>query len=131
MMSSDEQAIREMIDQWILASTTGDIDTVLSLMTDDVVFMTVGRPPFGKEAFAGGSRAMQGVKIEGAPEIRELVVTGDWAWMRNYLWISVTPPGGETKVSSGYILTVLKKNAEGRWQIARDANLLVPEAKDK
>jgi uncharacterized protein (TIGR02246 family) len=128
MMSNDERAIRELIARWMEASKAGDIDTVLSLMTDDVVFMTVGRPPFGKEAFASGSKAMQGVRIEGQPEIEELMALGDYAWMRCYLRISVTPPSGETQVSSGYILTVLKKNSKGHWQIARDANLLVPEA---
>ena len=52
---------------------------------------------------------------------------GDRAWMRSHLRVIFTPPGGEAKVLSGYILTILRKNAEGNWQIARDANLLIPE----
>jgi ketosteroid isomerase-like protein len=28
---------------------------------------------------------------------------------------------------SGYAMTVLRKDADGRWRIARDANLVVPE----
>jgi uncharacterized protein (TIGR02246 family) len=78
--------------------------------------------------FAAGSKAMAGVQIDGTPNIQELMVLGDWAWMRNHLRISVTPPGKPTMVSSGYILTILRKNGDGRWQIARDANLLMPEA---
>ena len=123
-MSDDEQAIRDLIDEWMAASKAGDLDTVLGLMTDDVVFMVPGREPFGKAEFAAGSKAMAGVKIDGTPNIQEVMVLGDWAWMRNHLRISVTPPGGATMVSSGYILTILRKNADGRWQIARDANLL-------
>src|SRR5262249_15808783 len=55
------------------------LQTVLSLMTDDVMFMVLGREPFGKEAFAAMS---QGVRVEGASDIRELKVLGDWAYLR-------------------------------------------------
>ena len=51
-MTDDERAIRNVVDTWITASKTGDVATVLSLITDDAVFMTPGQPPFGKEAFA-------------------------------------------------------------------------------
>ena len=61
MANTDEQAIRELIDTWMRASRAGDTATVLSLMTDDVVFMTPGREPFGKEAFAAASAAMTNV----------------------------------------------------------------------
>lgn len=47
-MSSDEQAIRDWIHTWLEASIAGDTERCLSLLADDVVFMTVGRPPFGK-----------------------------------------------------------------------------------
>jgi ketosteroid isomerase-like protein len=43
---------------------------------------------------------------------------------RNRLRVEVTPPGGPTVVRSGYTLTVLRKESDGRWVIARDANLL-------
>ena len=42
-MTDDETAIRALIATWMQASQQGDIDTVLSLMTDDVVFMVPGR----------------------------------------------------------------------------------------
>ena len=51
-MSSEEQAIRNLVSTWLEASKTGDVRTILSLMADDVVFMTPGKEPFGKEAFA-------------------------------------------------------------------------------
>lgn len=54
-MTEDESAIREAIATWMRASAAGDIDTVLGLMTDDVVFLVPGAEPFGKEAFAAAS----------------------------------------------------------------------------
>jgi uncharacterized protein (TIGR02246 family) len=123
-MTDDERAIRDVVDVWLTASKAGDLATVLSLMTDDVIFMVPGQKPFGKEAFAAASQGMKDVRIEGTSDIQEIQVLGDWAYLRNYLEMTVTPPGGATKRRSGYTLTVLRKEADGRWRLARDANLL-------
>jgi uncharacterized protein (TIGR02246 family) len=42
MTDDDEQAIRELVSTWMKASEVGDINTVLSLMADDVIFMVAG-----------------------------------------------------------------------------------------
>ena len=52
-MQSDEREIRQLVATWMRATTAGDIETVLSLMAEDVVFLSPGRPPIiGKVAFA-------------------------------------------------------------------------------
>jgi uncharacterized protein (TIGR02246 family) len=48
----DARQIRELADSWIAASNTGNVSALMDLMTDDVVFMTPGRAPFGKAEFA-------------------------------------------------------------------------------
>src|SRR4051812_17087352 len=106
-MEKDEQAIRDLVDKWLAASRSGDLPTVLSLMADDVVFMVPGQEPFGKEAFAANSQKMKDIRIEGTSEIKELKVLGDWAWMRNRLKVTITPPNGTPKIRSGYTLTIL------------------------
>ena len=68
---ADERAIRKLIDDWMQATAQGDAARGLSMMSDDVVFMTAG------------SRA-------------------------------------------GYTLTILNRQADGRWLITRDANLMPP-----
>jgi uncharacterized protein (TIGR02246 family) len=123
-MSSDERAIRELVDTWMKASRAGDTETVLRLMSDDVIFMVPGREPFGKQTFAVNSRSMGGVKLEGSADIHELRVLGDWAYLRNFIEITVTPPGGEPARRSGFTLTILRKEPDGRWVLARDANLV-------
>ena len=125
-MTDDETAIRALIAAWMQASQQGDIDTVLSLMTDDVVFMVPGREPFGKEAFRAASQGMKGMQMQATSDIRELQVLGDCAYVRNHLEVTVTPPGGQPMRRSGYTLTLFRKNADGRWLLARDANLLTP-----
>ncbi len=130
MSATDEQEIRELVEMWLSATRQGDLAAVLNLMTDDVVFLVAGQPPFGKREFAaamrppadGGSRP----QIDGRSEIQEIVVSGDLAYIRTKLTVEVTPAGsGESTRRAGNTLTILRRE-HGRWLVARDANLLTP-----
>ena len=127
--ANDERAIRDLVATWMEASRAGDTAKVLSLMADDVIFQVPGREPFGKEAFAAMSQGMKGVRMEGSSDIRELRVLGDWAYLRNHITITMTPPGGKPIKRAGTTLTILRKEKNGQWLLARDANLLT-EVKD-
>ena len=70
---------------------------------------------------------MKDVRVEGKSEICELRVIGDWAYLRNHIALTMTPPGGEPVRRSGYTLTILRRDPDGRWRLVRDANLLAPE----
>ena len=128
-MESDELAIRALIEKWLAATKAGDTAAVLNLMSDDVVFLVPGVEPFGKDVFAANSAGMKGFRIEGRSDIQELKILGDWAWMRTRLRVAVTPPNGKEVVRSGYTLTILRKEPDGRWVLIRDANLLTAETK--
>ena len=39
----------------------------------------------------------------------------------------MTPPGAPPSRRTGYTLTLLRKEASGRWLLVRDANLLAPQ----
>jgi uncharacterized protein (TIGR02246 family) len=68
---------------------------------------------------------MKGVSISFTSDIQEIEVFADWAYMRNHLEITITPPGADNPGHrSGYTLTILRKRPDGQWIIARDANLL-------
>ena len=123
-MSEDECAIRELVATWMRASQAGDMQTVLGLMTDDVVFLVPGQEPFGKEAFAAASAGIKDIRMEGRSEILELRVLGDWAYIRNFIEITVTSPSGVPVCRAGHTLTLLRKEPDGRWRLTRDANLV-------
>ena len=127
-MSPDEQAIRDLVAKWMDASRAGDAKTVLSLMTDDVVFMVPGHAPFGKEAFEAASAGNASASIEGTSEILELQVLGEWAYMRSRLHVKMTPPNGNMIERAGHTLTIFRKQPDGRWLLARDANLLTAKS---
>jgi uncharacterized protein (TIGR02246 family) len=128
-MQSDESEIRQLVATWMTATKAGDIETVLSLMADDVVFLIAGQPPMvGKTAFAAASHALSGQaapKFDGTSEIQEVKVLGDWAFMWSKLTVVVIPPGGAQPMTrAGHTLSILKKQ-DGKWVLARDANMLV------
>ena len=128
-MTSDEQQIRELVATWMSATKAGDIATVLSLMTDDVVFLVAGQEPFRKEHFAAAFKpAASGTpmpKIDGRSEIQEVQVSGNFAYMWSRLNVEMTMPDGKLTQRAGHTLSVFRKTG-GRWQLARDANLLSP-----
>mgnify|MGYP003703732833 FL=1 len=127
-MTDDERAIRNVVETWLAASKAGDLPTVLSLMTDDVLFLTPGQAPFGKEAFAAMSNGLKDVQVDGTSDIQEVQVFGDIAYLRNALRIVITMPDGKVVRRSGQTLTILRKEADGKWRLVRDANLVVAEA---
>ena len=123
-MTDDERAIRDLVASWMKASEAGNVTTVMSLMADDVIFMVPGREPFGKEAFRASSEAMKNVRLKGTSDIREIKVLGDWAYIRNYIEITITPPDGTATQRRGYTLSILRKQSNGKWVLWRDANLV-------
>lgn len=126
-MNNDEQAIRELIGTWLRATHEGDIATVLDLMTPDAVFLVAGQPAMhGREAFEKGLRGMLAThEIDSSSEIEEICVAGDIAWCRTRLSVTVTSKHGATPVQrTGHTLSILRRVEGGKWQLARDANLL-------
>ena len=125
-MQNDEEAIRDLISTWLSASKAGDTARVLSLMTDDVVFLVSGHEPMrGKDAFAASQGALEGVEIDATSEVQEVRVSGDWAYAWTKLTVLMTPQDGEVNKRSGNTLSIFQKQ-NGKWLLARDANMLAP-----
>ncbi|MGZ5120231.1 MAG: YybH family protein [Burkholderiales bacterium] len=125
-MSSDEQAIRDLVDLWHRATAAGDVDTVLGLMTDDVVFLVAGQPPIrGRSAFERGLRALlERNRIEPTGEVQEVDVSGNLAYCWTKLTVRVVPlAGGKEMIRAGSALSILRKQSNGSWALTRDANL--------
>ena len=128
-MQSDEQEIRQLVATWMAATQSGDVDTILSLMAEDAVFLVPGTTVMRKDDFARAARAQSSgaaPQFDGRSEIQELQVLGDWAFMWTRLTVTVTPPGGGANMTrAGHTLSILNKQ-NGKWLLARDANLLAP-----
>jgi uncharacterized protein (TIGR02246 family) len=123
VVTEDEHAIRELVRAWTDANEIGDVATMLTLVTDDVVFMVPGRDPLGRELLETAPPTSS-VQVEGINEIVELQVLRDWAFTRNKVDATVTPPSGEAVHLSGCTLALFRQESDGRWRLARHANML-------
>ena len=130
-MSTEEQAIRDLVALWLRATAEGDVDTVLGLMAEDVVFLVAGQPPMrGRNAF---EQSLRGVlaehRIESKGEVQEVEVSGSLAYCWTNLTVRIVPlSGGDATVRAGSALSILRKQSNGSWVLMRDANLVTPES---
>jgi uncharacterized protein (TIGR02246 family) len=125
-MSDDETAIRKLIEAWHTATANGDVDGVLRLMAEDVVFLVSGQPPMrGRDAFENALRnVLASHQIESTGTVQEVRVSGDLAYCWTVLNVRVTPAtGGPVTTRAGSALSILVRR-DGTWVLLRDANLL-------
>jgi uncharacterized protein (TIGR02246 family) len=129
-MNPDEHFIRRAVVEWMEATRRGDTSRVLEMMDDDVTFLGPGRAPMrGKKAFEEAARAMEGkVRIEGAADVQEVRVFGDWAYSWVQLTVNMQPlDGGKPTHRSGPAMSVWRKLDGWRWVIYRDANMVMTD----
>jgi hypothetical protein len=61
--------------------------------------------------------------------VKEVRILGEWAYAWTILVVTVIPKQGADPIRrSGDILTIFRRDPEGAWVIARDANMLVVQA---
>jgi len=126
-VSSDEQAIRTLVAKWHSATGAGDVETVLGLMAEDVVFLVAGQAAMkGRSAFEKGLRDLLLThRIESRGSVQEVEVSGRLAYCWNELSVRMTPlSGGAPVLRAGSTLSILRKEPSGAWVLFRDANLL-------
>ena len=129
-MTDDERAIRNLITTWWRASEDGDVAQVLTLMSEDVIFLTPGQPPIrGRDEFAALQKAAgDRFRLTAQGKLEEVVVRGDWAYCWTHLTVTMTPRAGGAPIRrAGHTLSILRKDAGGNWVLTRDANMLAVE----
>jgi uncharacterized protein (TIGR02246 family) len=112
--------------EWRRLTAEGNLDGLLSLLADDVIFLTPGNPPITKSDFAAGFREVSAkARIEAMQDVKEIRASGDIAAAWSHLAVVLTPnDGGQKSEASGYVLTVFHRSPSGKWLLARDANLV-------
>src|SRR5438552_4791866 len=132
-MGLEERAIREVHSAWIDAVNAGDLGHLLNLMGDDVVFLSPGQAPFGRDGFSAGfSAAHQQARIRCVSDLEEVVIVGEVAYTRSRDALSVIPRVAKEQEATqlaGYRMTVYRKRPGGRWLLARDAHTVSPVEK--
>jgi uncharacterized protein (TIGR02246 family) len=127
-MGTEEQRIRDLHSTWINAVNAGDLARLLTLITDDAVFLAPGHAPLGRDGFSANfSSAQERVRVHCVSELEEVVIVGQVAFTRSRDALSVTSrDGGNATELAGYRMSVYREQPDGRWLLARDAHTVTP-----
>ena len=49
--TTEAQQIRDLVATWASASAAGDLEAIKPLMDEDILFLTAGAEPFGRDVF--------------------------------------------------------------------------------
>lgn len=121
----DEDALGEIIsvrDAWTAAVKAKDVERLMSLLTDDVVMMHPNRAAIiGRAANrADLQAAFERFHVDQTVVSDEVVVAGEWAFDRSRATTVLTPVSGSTTVTvQSKAITILRRQADGSWKIAR------------
>lgn len=118
----DREAIRRLGEEWGAAVEAKDLDRLLNLVTDDVVFMPHGAPSIvGKQALRETYLALfarYSIKQTFAPE--EIEIGRDWAFARGSDLITLVPlDGSPPAVIRARGISILRRDKDGAWKFAR------------
>lgn len=125
----DVAAIRAIGERWQKLYSAGRYSDIPELYTKDALIMPRGRPVV--EGREGMRRAVGGLaagrKVEIDIDEREIVVSGDHAWMIGDFEVSYTPrDGGTPTVERGRSLILFRRDRDGTWRIHRDMDSPAP-----
>jgi uncharacterized protein (TIGR02246 family) len=124
---SDEQAIRTLYTSWFGAMERGDVRTLLSLVTPDVIVKIPASPPIvGREALRKSLHAFTEAFTETVKyAVEETAAQGDLAFARVTEQATIrSRTDGSTSSVHGMHLAILKRQPDGAWLIARDISSL-------
>lgn len=116
--SPDNTAIRELFRQRMQAGNSGDLDAWLGCFTDNAILMPANAPTVvGKEAIEEWERGFERFRPQVEMTIDELVVHGDWAYLRSRS-SGVFNKDGERFSIEGKELAILRR-VQGHWKYRR------------
>ena len=124
--SIDLKAIEDLHRRDVAATKAYDVDTLVSLWTDDIGALPPGQPPtIGKAA--GTAQLRLGVEqsrnfeaLEYTQDWKEVEIAGEYAFEWGRFTSAVRPKAGGDIIRQRYnVLRVLKGQRDGSWKVYR------------
>lgn len=124
MSAAADSAAHAAHANYVRVINSNNIDSLTSMLTDDVVFLAANaKPMVGKAAVREWVDGYyKTFKTVWDKPVQEFVVAGDYAFER-YSYTSTDTPvgGGKAIVDTGWGLVIYHREADGVWRVARDA----------
>ena len=122
--SASDAAAHQVHEAYVSAVNSNDLETLLDILTEDVVFQVPNEKPYvGKAALTPWLEGyIANYRTHWEKPVQEFIVDGAWAFER-YSFISTDTPiaGGKPFLSTGWGLVIYHRDADGKWRVARDA----------
>lgn len=119
-----DSAAHQAHTNYVRVINSNNIDSLTSMLTDDVVFLAANdKPIVGKAAVrAWVDGYYKAFHTKWDKPVQEFVVSGDYAFER-YSYTSTDTPvgGGKPVVDTGWGFVVYHRDPDGVWRVARDA----------
>jgi uncharacterized protein (TIGR02246 family) len=119
----DTAAIEAAEERWLAAFRREDVEALVELYSGDAVLLPDGEPEVVGLAAIRDSHARFFARWRARHTIEnaEIVVAGEWAFMRGKFVLDLAPRnGGSRRILRGKHLVVWQRGAGGGWRIARD-----------
>jgi ketosteroid isomerase-like protein len=119
---ADLREIEQLKATWLAALRSGDVDSLISMVTDDVVAAHPGgKTTHGKQELAEDFRRFfQAFRMDQSATSEETVIAGEWAFDRARLSTRIVPVAvGECREVNSEVIVILRRDAPVGWKIAR------------
>ncbi len=122
-IEADIEAIKITHAEFDAAINAGDLDSWMSFYTDDAVRMSPNFPAFiGKDAIRDVYQSFfEQNTFEGDGMIEEVIVSGDWAFIRGIATYTITPKASGEPIREylGKWVAFNKRQPDGSWKYHR------------
>jgi ketosteroid isomerase-like protein len=119
-----DAAARQAHEAYTAAINSNNLDSLIAMVTEDVVFLSPNEPVVvGKAAVRAWSEAyLKAFTIHWDKTVSEFIVAGEWAFERYAYKQNDKPAGGGAPVTdTGKGVIIYHHDADGKWRAARDA----------
>ena len=119
---ADVEAIKSTLEKFDAALNASDLDGLMSCFTEGSVRMPPNRPALvGKEAIRDMFQSrFERITTEVHNTSEEVIVCGDWAFVRGTYTVTSTPKvGGEPIRNIGKWITIWQRQPDGSWKLHR------------
>jgi uncharacterized protein (TIGR02246 family) len=119
------EVIDDLLENWLAAINTKDVNALAALVTEDCVFLASGSAPIlGRQQFKKAYLSLfQRYDVEQTVHFEEIQSASDWAFGWGTDEIIVKPLAGGPPVHfAGHNVSILRRESDGVWRFARGIN---------
>lgn len=121
---ADDPAAHAAFGAYVAAINSNNLDSLMAVLTDDVVYLAPGSPIVSGRAAvrAWAEPYLAAYTIHWDKTSMEFVVNGEWAYeVYSYVENDLPKGGGPALQDTGKGLVIYRRGADGVWRVARDA----------